>query len=800
MIPTIGPLGAKILIVGAAPTEEDLRRGEPFLGGGGYELSKILNEAGTFREHCLMTLVVGERLGFPPELLVPQKKKDVGGQYVLLNGRHVHPTVVAGIERLRATIEKHKPNVIVPTDNVSLWALTGQWGVDNWRSSVMESTLVAGVKVIPTLPPARVMVQWSVRPLVVHDFKRVVRESSSPHFSPVDYSFVINGSYSETVAILETLTYTADAYAKDNLPYKLGVDIETRAGHIACIALAWSSREAICIPFMCQHNAEGYWTEEQETVLVGMVCTLLSKVKVIGQNWNYDAQYIHRHWRFLCPDVEDTMIQQHSCFSNLEKNLAFLSSMYCDDHLYWKDDRTNWETGPKGEGEEAYWRYNCTDACRTLAIHGVLNKVVAALGLQEVNAFQQQLAPVVLSTMNKGLRIDYEERKRFKLQLLNGAADREEWIEQVVGEPLNVKSPKQMKEFFYGSPEFGGGFPRVKPILNRKTGTPTTDDEALKKIAVREPILAPITRKMRELRSLGVFHSTFIEAHPDTDGRMRTSFNICGTGTYRFASRQNAFGTGLNLQNIPAGGEMEEDGLDLPNVRTIFIPDPGRMFFDIDLDSADLRIVTWEADCKWMKEQFAAGRKPYVEVMKEYYQNPDMDKKSHPREYAAFKALCHGTNYLGTPNGISPRIGLDVKKVGEIQEWYFGLCPEIRKWQEDVKKQVSGRRWIQNVFGYRFHFFDRIAGNIFNEAVAWIPQSSVGCLINRIYVNIDRNLPDVDVLLQVHDSLAGQFPIAGKDAHIASIIDCAQVVLPYADALTIPVGVKTSERSWGGCA
>jgi hypothetical protein len=269
------------------------------------------------------------------------------------------------------------------------------------------------------------MAQWSIRPLVVHDFRRVVRESVTPQICPVDYSFVINGSYEKCLGTLQNLLHEADCRQRDGERLRLGVDIETRAGHISCIAFAWSSTEAICIPFMCQHKAEGYWEEWQEVELVTLICHLLSEVKVIGQNWNYDAQYIHRHWRFLCPDVEDTMIQQHSCFSNLDKNLAFLSSMYCEDHLYWKDDRTNWETGPKGEGEEAYWRYNCTDACRTLEIHSVLEGVIVALGMQEVNKFQQSLAPIVLDTMNKGLRIDYTERKRFKLQLLTEAADRE---------------------------------------------------------------------------------------------------------------------------------------------------------------------------------------------------------------------------------------------------------------------------------------------------------------------------------------------------------------------------------------
>lgn len=793
-VKSVGPVGAKIMIVGDFPAEQDLLKEEPFIGGGGYELSKVLNEAGTFRESCLLTMVMNERVkGNAVENIVATKKKDITGAHVLFNGKHVLPSVVEGIRRLQALIELRKPNVVVPVGNLAFWALTGEWGVNSWRSSVMESTLVPGVKVIPTLPPARIMAQWSIRPLVVHDFKRAVREAKFPEVKRADYNHVIRPDFDTALNYLNDLISQADAALASGTRLRLGVDIETRAGHIACIAFAKSSLDAICIPLMCQHDDEGYWEEECEAILVTTMIRLLSKITVIGQNWLYDAQYIYRHWGHLCKSVIDTMIQQHSCFSNLDKNLAFLSSMYLEDHLYWKDDRTNWEDGPKGEGEDKYWIYNCTDACRTFAICEVLEKVIPQLKAAEVEAFQQSMAKPVLRSMNKGLRIDYAQRKKLKATLLQEIIAREDWLHDMLGREVNIKSPKQMQELFYG--EFG-----LKPIINRKTKSVTTDDEALKKLASREPILSTVTRKIRELRSLGVFLTTFIEARADLDGRMRCSYNICGTDTYRFASRQNAFGTGLNLQNVPAGGELEDDGdLELPNVRTIFIPDVGKEFFDIDLDSADLRVVAWESSCKWLKDTLAAGKKPYVEVMREYFQNPDMSKKTHPLQYAMFKALCHGTHYLGTAQGISPRIGLDVKKVEKIQEWYFGLCPEIKKWHEEVKKQMSGRRWIQNVFGYKFHIFDRVEGNVFNQGVAWIPQSTVGCLINRAYKNIDDNLPEVDVLLQVHDSLAGQYPIENREQHIESIVQQSQIILPYSDPLIIPVGVKTSQKSWGDC-
>lgn len=788
----IGPLDAKVLVVGEIPHEADLRRGEPFIGGAGFEFTKMLQEAGLRREDCYLTYVFKERC-LNVASLVAEKKKDITPRHVLYKGKWVLPQLADAVESLRSEIERIRPNVVCVSGNLALWALTGEWSVFSWRSSVMESTLIPGLKVIPTLPFSIVNVQWSQRPIVVHDLKRVKRESASAALPDRGYNFLPNPTFEQARICLKELTYKAITH-KENTgkPMKLGADIETRAGHISSIAFAWTAKDAICIPLMRAGNVEGYWSADEEAQLVSWMCHLMSMVEIIGQNWNYDAQYIYRHWHFLCPNVTDTMIQQHSCFSNLPKNLAFLSSMYCEDHLYWKDDRTGWEEGDDGEGELQYWRYNCTDAARTLAIHHVLCNVAKGMQLESVNAFQQTLRERVLRTINRGVRVDKKLRGELSLQLMEEVAQREQWLKEVTGQELNIKSPKQMADFFYR--QMG-----QREIKNRKTGSVTCNDEALHKIAEREPILLPITRKISELRSLGVFHSTFVLAALDVDGRMRCNFNVCGTETYRFSSTKNAFDTGMNMQNIPKGGELEENGLELPNIRKLFIPDQGMTMFDIDLDSADLRIVTWESDCQWMKENFRNGRKPYVEVMREYYHDSSMSKNSHPREYAMFKSLCHGTNYLGTADGIAPRIGLLVHETERIQKWYFGLCPEIAKWQEEIKKQVAGRRYVQNAFGYRNYFFDRIEGTIFNQAVAWIPQSTVACLINRAWGAIEDNMPEAEILIQVHDSLVGQVPTARKNELLPKIAEYATVPIPYADPLYIPVGFVSSEKSWGDC-
>ena len=795
-----GPKNAKIMIVGDHAHEMDLRRGEPFIGGGGFELTKMMQDAGIRRDDCYMTLVLKTR-SYPNELNIIDKKKDRQPNHVFFQGHYITQKLYDACMALREEVELVKPNVICTVGDLALFALTGQTSSYNYRSSIMESVLTPGYKVIPTLRSDIIHAQYARRPWVIHDLKRVKKNSLTPGVFHRDYKLLIavdnSEQWFETIGNrINGLINSLDAGQSEGaLQMPLACDIETRGGHITCISFAWAPTEGLCVQLCPMRNPEGFWTPEQEAHLVGLMCAVLMhpNVLLVGQNFNYDLQYIFRHWGITPTNVADTMLMQHSAFSNLPKNLGFLSSMYCEDHLYWKDDRTDWKEGEDGEDEMKYWEYCATDSCRTLAVYHTLKSVLKGMGLEEVNGFQQRLRPKVLKSMIRGVKVNQQARSDLSLTLMQEVETRKHWMREVLGCEINYRSPKQMQDFFYR--QMG-----MKPVMNRATGGVTTNDAALQSIASKEPILWPVVRKIAELRSLGVFHSTFVLAPLDSDRRMRCSFNIAGTETYRFSSSKNAFGSGMNMQNIPKGGETEDAGLDLPNIRNIFIPDEGQTFFDIDLDSADLRIVTWESGCEWMKENFKAGRKPYVEVMKEYYHDQTMSKNSHPREYAMFKSLCHGTNYLGTAEGIAPRIGLNVHETDRIQKWYFGLCPEIAQWQSDVKKQVSGRRYVENAFGYRNYFFDKIEGTIFNQAIAWIPQSSVACLINRAYVAIDDAYGDwIQILLQVHDSLAGTFPSSRRDEALELIRNAASIPIPYKDPLYIPVGVVSSEKSWGEC-
>lgn len=815
-----GPTTARIMIVGEAPGDNEVQSGEPFVGQSGQELNKMLHEAGIMRSECFVTNVCRQQ---PPgndiDRFMPVKRKDINTQvHIPCRDRMVMPCVKAGLQLLTKEIELVKPTVIIALGNVSLWALTGEWGITEWRGSQLVCDLVPGlaITVLPTYHPAGVLRQWTWRATAVHDLRKAARWAVSGGDPVPRYNFITRPSFDQVLIELDTMLArakkaglpfeTIPGYEQLNVgggdnryadPLKLAIDLETRAGHIACIGIAQSATFAICIPFMCIERKEGYWSEEQEAIILHRLYQLLTHPNVlcIGQNFLYDCQYIYRHWHFIPRAARDTMLSQHACFSNLPKGLGYLSSMYCAHHVYWKDEGKEWD---KHTGEDQLWVYNCKDAVKTWEIDGVQQSVVDKMGLRKVHDFQQSLFFPVLKTMLRGVAISLKSRSDLASLLQEEMAKRKTWLVEVLGHDLNPRSPPQMQRLFYDDLRQPKIWKRPKGKATK--ATLTLDDEALWKLATREPLLRPLAQKISEYRSLGVFFGTFVSAPLDHDGRMRCAFNIAGTETYRFSSSENAFGSGTNLQNVPSGGDNDSDrpDLELPNVRKLFIPDYGKFFWDIDLSQADLRIVVWESRCEEMKQMLREGYDPYLEVAKEFYRDPSLTKQSPKRQL--FKSFCHGTHYLGTAKGLASRLGLLVHEAERTQAWYLHRFKAIKTWQDDFKAQVEKRRYVQNVFGHRIYVFDRLEGNTYNELAAWLPQSTVGILINHAYVNIDREVPEAEVLLQVHDSLAGQGPIELRDSLIERITRQSSIELPYeGDPLIIPVGIKTSTSSWGDC-
>lgn len=816
-----GPIPSRIMLIGEAPGEREEAEGRPFVGSSGAELNRMLGEAGIMRTECYVTNVVKYR---PPQNnlneFLARKKKDVTHRHVNLNGMHVLPVVVEGYKELLAEIEMVQPNLIITFGNLAMWALTGQWGILKWRGSMLMYE--ERIKVIPTIHPSAILREWANRGLVVIDLCRAAREVQTKTYEnkPV-WTFHVRPTFAKVAEVFKNLLARVAA-----AELWIDFDIETRGNHIACVGISWSQTEGISIPFMCVEKREGYWLLEEETQIVWWFWELTThpNARCRWQNGLFDAQYIYRHWHFIPRHGQDTMISQHSAFCARPKGLSFIASMYADWYVYWKDEGKTWD---RATGEDQLWEYNLQDCVYTRVVGEELTENLKKLGLAEVDAFQQSMFMPVLRSMIRGVRIREEVAGKMAMEIQEALSRREAFLYSVLGHTINPASPKQMTTLFYE--DLG-----QKPFMNRRIVngktimSPTCDDEALTKIAAREPLLRPITNAIADIRTLGKFLGDFVMMKRDVDGRMRCSFNIAGDAggksapySYRLSSGKNPFGTGGNLQTIPSekskssGKAAARGSLDfqLPNIRSMYGPDPGFTFFDMDLDRADLQVVVWESNDELLKAALRQGvdihllntyaldgiDPPALEELVETHPRygDHRGPRKHKREFA--KVFCHATNYVGSAKTVAAHTGRLVHEVDRAQRLWFGQHVGIRHWHERIEAQILRHRFVENKFGYRWYIFDRLEG-LLPEAVAWIPQSTVGGVINRVWERFDRELPEVQVLLQVHDSLAGQFPTHRAAALMPRMQELSRIVVPYDDPLIIPTGVKTSTVSWGDCA
>lgn len=469
------------------------------------------------------------------------------------------------------------------------------------------------------------------------------------------------------------------------------------------------------------------------------------------------------------------------------------------------------------EQDLSRWRYNVKDILYTREIAEVLQNVLAAQNpkLQEFYAFQQhENAPALDRVMNRGIKIDLEKKEELFKQLTALLTEVEKKLEYLIGEPFNPKSLPQIKAVFK---DLLG----IKPFVDKKSKTESFSSQYMFQYLELYPMYRPLITLILEYRSIGVFLRTFVSAKVDEDGRMRTSYNIAGTKTYRLSSRKNPFGNGANLANIPSKGKIDlkfslatiepteevetEDSFvlgdyegitKLPNCKDFFIPDEGYTFFNADYSGADAMIVAWDSDCAWLQKFFTTSKeKLYVFMAREYLQR---EINTSDPWYKKFKQFAHLTNYGGMEAKAAASSGMSLQDAKRIRQWYFKLCPEIPAWHRRIASQVESRGYIENIFGARGYFINRDCPTLLNQAYSFIPQSSIAVLVNKGLVNIDQKEKDIQVLLQVHDALAGQFKSTDLDAP-RRIVKHMSVELPYKKPLVIPVDITTNTKSYGGC-
>ncbi len=543
-----GPRNAKIAVVIDAPSAQDVWASRPLANTSGEAFSQLLQQAGLLRTECYITALMRYRPLHDDIARFATSVKAEAERFALTEreaGLFIHPKM----REFRATLQKEmqllSPTVIITLGPYSTWALTDVYGpTATWRGSQLQCTVLPETTVIPTYHPADLFRQYDQRGLAIRDLLRAHCVARQPHlYREPRYNFTISPSLSQVLGYLEDCLYQLQQGE-----LRISTDIETIAYYISCVGLALNAREAICIPLM---SLEGhYWTEEEELLILVKLREVLTHPNafIIGQNFNYDNQHFATEFGYLANLGFDTLYAQQVLLPGTKKSLDTLSSIYCHWHRYWKDENKDYAKLP--DDMSKYWTYNCKDTVTTFEIHLAQQELIAYYGKEKQLRDLHRMGAAALRSMLRGVRIDTLLRSHVATQLMAAIEQYTALIHQFAGFPLNVSSTPQMQKLFYEDLNL--------PVqVNRKTHRPSLDGDALQALAKIEPIIKPFIEVIELRRQLGTFLKTYCMMKLGTDGRMRCTYNVAGTETFRFSSSSDAYGTGGNLQNLSTGDSDE---------------------------------------------------------------------------------------------------------------------------------------------------------------------------------------------------------------------------------------------------
>jgi DNA polymerase I len=582
---------------------------------------------------------------------------------------------------------------------------------------------------------------------------------------------------SGTVAF-DTETDGRDACAADMVGFSLAVE-----PGLACY-----------VPL--KHGGRDMFAERPEQVpfdaAIARLKSLLEDPSVlkIGHNMKYDMIVVARHGIGVAP-FDDTLLMSFALdagkqFSHgmdeLAKTLFDHSCVPFSDVCGKGAKQITFDQVPLADAT----RYAAEDADVTFRFAQRLRPRLSSESVTRVyERVDRHLVPVLADMEMTGIKVDREELGRLSAEFAGQMATLETEIHAAAGGPFAVGSPKQLGEVLFVRMGLKGG-------RKGKTGDYSTDVNELERLAADG---VEVARKVLDWRQVSKLKSTYTDAlqqqiNPRT-GRVHTSYSLVGAQTGRLSSNDP------NLQNIPI---RTENGR---RIREAFVAEPGNVLLSADYSQIELRLAAHMADVPALKAAFANGDDIHSLTAQELFGEVNRDTRGRA------KTINFSILYGISRWGLAGRMGTTADEAQALIDRYFERFPGINRYIAETLEHVRETGFTTTLFGRKTHFNNIKSANQAERqgaeraAINAPIQGTSADIIKRAMVRMlpalrAAGLPDVKMLLQVHDELVFELPegdvAAAKPVIERVMADAAEPMVK----LDVPLGVEIGTgKSWG---
>mgnify|MGYP001266054298 FL=1 len=421
------------------------------------------------------------------------------------------------------------------------------------------------------------------------------------------------------------------------------------------------------------------------------------------------------------------------------------------------------------------------DVCSLIALAERLTQELEAADMTALyNDIELPLCETLASMEYYGVDADADGIRAFGDKLNEKLGEITDEIYRLAGQEFNISSPKQLGKVLFEDL----GLPCKKKT---KSGYSTNAD-VLESIANKHPIVPMIL----EYRTLSKLSSTYVDSllkQIHADGRVHSIFKQTETRTGRISS------TEPNMQNIPVRKELGRE------MRRFFIAREGCLLVDADYSQIELRVLASVCGDENMQQAFLSGSDIHTSTAAQVFGLPE-DFVS-PEMRSAAKAVNFGIIYGIGPFSLSKDIGVSVAEAKKYIQSYLDNYPKVTEFMNKTVADGEKNGYVSTIFGRRRYIPELSASNknvqafgkraAMNAPIQGAAADIIKLAMVKVYRRLKAELPEVHLILQVHDELILEAPEAQAERAAALLKEEMEAAVKLAVPLTVDVHTG---KSW----